>query len=101
MNDPQRTDPEVLRLKAFSWLSGAELTVFSHGRALANFKRHGVISGEIGLASEAYILLAGATKVPCLNAPRERVAVGPRAARRRTCRFSRAGDGLEKSCETS
>jgi hypothetical protein len=30
---PQRTNPEVLRLKAFSWLPSAELTVFAHGLA--------------------------------------------------------------------
>lgn len=69
----------MLRLKAVSWLSSAELTGFSRGRALANFRRHGVILGEIGLASETCILLAGGTKIPCPNASSERVAVGPPA----------------------
>ena len=44
---------------------------------MANFKRHLVMSGEIGLESEAYILLAAATKIPCLNGAGERVAVAP------------------------
>jgi hypothetical protein len=37
------------------------------------------MSDQIGLASEAYVLFAGATKIPCLNPPSERVAVAPPA----------------------
>jgi len=33
------------------------------------------MSGEIGLESGAYISFAGAGKIPCLNAPIERIAV--------------------------
>ncbi len=33
------------------------------------------MSGEIGLESGAYILFAGARKIPCLNVPIERIAV--------------------------
>jgi hypothetical protein len=37
------------------------------------------MSGESGLKSEAHILLAGAKKIPCMNASSERLAVAPPA----------------------
>ena len=74
-----REYPEVLKLKAFSWLSSAELVVFSHRLNLAKSKRHKIIAGELGVATKAYILLTGPTNILRLNAARERVAVPPPA----------------------
>jgi hypothetical protein len=77
---PVRDYPEVPKLKAFSWLSSAELVVFSHRLNLAKSERHKVIAGELGVATKAHIHLTGPTNILRLNAACERVAVPPPAA---------------------
>lgn len=63
------------RLKGLAWLSDLELNSLANGLTTSNFKRHEVMLGETGLASEAHILLAGVANISCLNARNERVTV--------------------------
>lgn len=72
----RETDLDRLsRLKALSWLSPNELALLVGALALANYKRHSVILGEIALAQDAHILLAGIARITCRNARNERITV--------------------------
>jgi hypothetical protein len=55
---PQRTDPEVLRSKAFSWLSGAETLMVASGFAL-NFSRPRVTQRLVQFERERLVVRQG------------------------------------------
>ena len=63
------------RLKGLAWLSSLELGGLADGLTTSNFKKHEVMLGENGLASEAHVLLSGVANITCLNARSERVTV--------------------------
>ena len=63
------------RIKSLAWLSSAELHELAEALDISDFKRHEVICGESGLASEAHILLAGVACITCPNSRRRRVTV--------------------------
>jgi CRP-like cAMP-binding protein len=74
--NPRDTDLDrLIRLKALSWLSAAELTVLAGVLALANFKRSEIILREAAFSADAHILLTGIARITCRNARSERVTV--------------------------
>jgi len=76
LKTPRENDFEKLgRLKIFSWLTPAEVKVLGTSLAITNYKRREVIFRESSLANEAHVLIAGITRITCLNANNERVTV--------------------------
>ena len=74
--NPRDTDLDrLIRLKALSWLSAAELTMLAGVLALANFKRSEIILREAAFSADAHILLTGIARITCRNARSERVTV--------------------------
>lgn len=70
-----KSDELLSRLKAFSWLSFAQLTGLASELKVTNFKRNQVVLDEVDLSAEANILLSGVAKISCLNARSQRVTV--------------------------
>jgi CRP/FNR family transcriptional regulator, cyclic AMP receptor protein len=74
--NPPETDLDRLsRLKAFSWLSAAELRLLAKAIATANFRRSQVILRQAALACPAHILLKGIARITCQNARGERITI--------------------------
>jgi len=73
----QMTKPSEMlsRLKAFSWLSFAQLTGLAAELEVATFKRNEVVLDEAALSTGANILLSGVARISCLNARGQRVTV--------------------------
>ena len=63
------------RLKAFAWLSAAELGPLATVLAPADFKRPQIMLTQTALGSEAHILLKGIARITCENARRQRVTI--------------------------
>jgi CRP-like cAMP-binding protein len=66
---------KLTRLKAFAWLSTAELRSLAAVLAPTNFIRHQIILSQAALASEAHILLKGIARITCENGRHERVTI--------------------------
>jgi len=70
------TDCERLgRLKIFSRLTPPELRTLSNSLAISNYARDELIFRESALANEAHVLIAGMTRITCLNADHQRVTI--------------------------
>ena len=74
-NFPDSDLEKLTRLKAFAWLSTAELRSLAAVLAPANFIRAQIILSQAALASEAHILLKGIARITCENGRHERVTV--------------------------
>lgn len=66
---------KLSRLKAFEWLSAAELRSLAAVIAPTNFIRPQTILDQAALASEAHILLKGIARITCDNGRHERVTI--------------------------
>jgi CRP-like cAMP-binding protein len=74
-NAPDSDLDKLSRLKAFAWLSTAELGSLAAVLAPTNFIRPQIILSQAALASEAHILLKGIARITCENARGERVTI--------------------------
>ena len=73
---PRDCDLDALsRIGSLACFSASGLSELAEALEVRNFRRHEVICGESGLASEEHILLAGIASVTCANSHRERVTV--------------------------
>ena len=66
---------KLSRLKAFAWLSIAELRSLAAVLIPANFIRPQIILSQAALASEAHILLKGIARITCENGRHERITI--------------------------
>jgi CRP-like cAMP-binding protein len=74
-NPPDSDLDKLSRLKAFAWLSIAELRSLAGLLAPANFIRSQTLLSQAALASEAHILLKGIARITCENASSERITI--------------------------
>ena len=74
-NFPDSDLDKLSRLKAFAWLSTAELGSLAAVLAPTNFTRPQIILSQAALASEAHILLKGIARITCQNARSKRITI--------------------------
>jgi CRP-like cAMP-binding protein len=63
------------RIKSITCFSDSELKELAAALEVGDFKRHDVICGESGLASDARVLLGGIACITCASSRRQRVTV--------------------------
>ena len=74
-NFPDSDLDKLTRLKAFAWLSTAELRSLAAVLAPTNFIPPQIILSQAALASEAHILLKGIARITCENGRHERITI--------------------------